>query len=156
MLGGESFFPPVQYSPLWFFLGLGLIALIIVWYVIVAVITRKRAVPPAPVSGFSLPLTVEARERYLGFIDEVGDRYARGRMTYSEAHHEISVIVRAFAAEAGGVRAPYMTLADLRAADQPQLADTVEGLYPGAFSGVQQGPVDLAVDRARGLVSTWN
>ena len=39
--------------------------------------------------------------------------------------------------EARGVRAPYMTLADLRRTRHTPLADTIEGYYPGAFSGTE-------------------
>ena len=156
MPGDESFYPPVQYSPLWFLLGLLIIVIVVTWYIVIAIITRKRA-RPAPEPQYGPPiLTQSARDRYTGFIDQVGSRYRNGEVAYNDAHHELSVIVRTFAAEARGVRAPYMTLEDLRAAEQQPLADTVETLYPGAFSGQDAGPVDIAVERARRLVREWN
>jgi len=155
MPGGESFFPPVQYSPLWFFLGIAIILLVVVWYVLVLWFTRKRALPPPPPAPFSFPLPDSARDRYLGFIDDVNTSYRRGTLSYSDAHHELSVIVRAFAAEARGVRAPYMTLQDLRDGDHTAIADIVERLYPGEFSGRQDSPIEVAVSRAKGLVATW-
>jgi hypothetical protein len=155
MPGDESFFPPVQYSPLWFLLGVGIFVAIVIWYVAVIWFTRKRALPPPPPAPFSLPLPDEARNRYLGFIDDVNAGYRRGTLSYSDAHHELSVIIRAFAAEARGVRAPYMTLQDLRDGDHTALADIVEKLYPGEFSGRQENPIEVAVSRAKGLVSTW-
>lgn len=155
MPGDESFFPPVQYSPLWFFLGVGIFVAIVIWFVAVIWFTRKRALPPPPPLPFSMPLPDSARDRYLGFIDDVNAGYRRGALSYSDAHHELSVIIRAFAAEARGVRAPYMTLQDLRDGDHTALADIVEKLYPGEFSGRQDNPIEVAVSRAKGLVSTW-
>ena len=155
MPGDESFYPPVQYSPIWFLLGIGIIVLVIAWYVVVALITRKRARPQSNFQYGPPILTPSTRERYIGFIDTVYQRYSSGTIAYAEAHHELSGVIRTFAAEARGVRAPYMTLEDLRNARQEPLADAVETLYPGAFSGLESGPVDVAVERARRLVSEW-
>jgi len=155
MPGDESFYPPVQYSPLWFLLGVGIILLVVIWYILVAVITRKRPLPQSTIQYAPPVLTASARDRYIGFIDAVYTRYTSGTIAYAEAHHELSGVIRTFAAEARGVRAPYMTLEDLRAARQEPLADAVETLYPGAFSGLEAGPVDVAVERARKLVAEW-
>lgn len=155
MPGDESYFPPVQYSPVWFLIGVGIFVAIVIWIVAVIWFTRKRALPPPPPLPFTLPLPDEARNRYLGFIDDVNTGYRRGTLSYADAHHELSVIVRAFAAEARGVRAPYMTLQDLRDGDHTALADIVEKLYPGEFSGRQESPIEVAVSRAKGLVATW-
>jgi hypothetical protein len=121
----------------------------------VLVLTRR----PAPVPQFvgSLPeLTITVRERYLGRIDDVARRYSEGDVGFSEAHHELSALVRSFAAEARGIRAPFMTLDDLRHTPHRELAETVEGLYPGAFSGSTTGSIGEATHRASELVRTWN
>ena len=65
-------------------------------------------------------------------------------------------MVRAFAAQAQGVRAQYMTLDDLRHTPHAALAQTVERLYPGAFSGRTDGSIDEATARASELVQRWN
>jgi hypothetical protein len=155
VLGGESFFPPVQYSPLWLVIGVVLIALVAGWVLFVLLLTRRRPEPYAFVG--SIPqLTETVREAYLGRIDDVRRRYEAGAVGFSDAHHELSALVRSFAAEAQGVRAQYMTLDDLRRTPHRALAETVERLYPGAFSGTAGGRIDDAVHRANELVRTWN
>jgi hypothetical protein len=49
-----------------------------------------------------------------------------------------------------------MTLDDLRRTPHQALAETVERLYPGAFSGTAGGRIDEAIHRANELVRTWN
>jgi len=152
---GGSFFPPVQYSPLWLVIGVVLIALVIGWIVFVLVLTRRRPEPYEFVD--TIPqLTETVRDEYLGRIDDVGRRYAGGAVSFSDAHHELSALVRGFAADAQGVRAQYMTLDDLRHTPHRALAETVERLYPGAFSGTTGGRIDDAVARASELVRSWN
>ena len=153
--GGQSFYPPVQYSPIWLVIGVVLLALVVGWVVYVLLLTRRR--PERYEFVGSIPqLTETVREAYLSRIDDVARRYAGGAVGYSDAHHELSALVRSFAAEAQGIRAQYMTLDDLRHTPHRALAETVERLYPGAFSGTAGGRIDDAVHRANELVRTWN
>jgi hypothetical protein len=154
-LTGGSFYPPVQYSPLWLVIGVVLVALVIGWLVFVLLLTRRRPQPYYFV-GTIPQLTETVREAYLVRIDDVGRRYGAGAVSFSDAHHELSALVRSFASEAQGVRAPFMTLDDLRRTPHRALAETVERLYPGAFSGTNDGRIDDAIARASELVRTWN
>lgn len=150
-----EFFPPVQYSPGWILLSLLILVLIAAWIVFVLVLTRRRPVPVQVSQPFP-GLTASVRETYLASIDDVGRRYAHGQVAFSEAHHELSALVRSFAADARGVRAQYMTLDDLKSTPHHDLAETVEQLYPGAFSGETGGSIDQAAARASELVRRWN
>ena len=156
MLGDEVYYPPVQYSVLWLLLGFGIFVLIAVGYFLIWWLTRPK---PQPIDPSRLQpayvLTPTVRDRYLGLIDDVNTRHTAGETSYSEAHHELSSVVRSFALEARGVRAPYMTLADLRRTNHTPLADTIEGYYPGAFSGTEGESVARATERAKALVSSW-
>jgi len=154
-LGGETFFPPVQYSPIWLVIGVVLIALVAGWILFVLLLTRRRS-DPYQFVGTIPQLTETVREAYLARIDDVGRRYDAGAVGFSDAHHELSALVRSFASDAQGVRAQYMTLDDLRRTPHRALAETVERLYPGAFSGATGGRIDDAVARAGELVRTWN
>jgi hypothetical protein len=155
MPGGESFYPPVQYSPLWFLLGAGILILILAWYLVLFFSTRATRRPPMIVDGIPA-LTETVRDTYVARIDDVGRRYSTGQVSFSGAHHELSALVRTFAAESRGVRAQFMTLEDLRHTPHRTLAETVGTLYPGAFSGDERGSVEAAIARARELVRTWN
>ena len=152
---GGSFFPPVQYSPLWLVIGVVLMALVAGWILFVLLLTRRRP-EPYEFAGSIPQLTETVREAYLARIDDVRLRYDTGAVGFSDAHHELSALVRSFASEAQGVRAQYMTLDDLRRTPHRALAETVERLYPGAFSGTRAGRIDDAVHRANELVRTWN
>lgn len=157
MPDGSGFYPPVQYSPLWALIGLALLVLIAAWITFVLVFTRRRKQPAAPADQQSGgPYPVEAlRVRYLGLIDEVAVAHARGMLDFRQSHQRLSLIVREFAGSARGVRAEYMTLEELRSLQLAPLSATVGELYPGAFSGLETGSVQLAVDRARRLVGEW-
>jgi len=158
MPDGNGFFPPVQYSPVWLILGVLLILAVIGWLIFVLIFTRRRAVragsgapfgqyaPPAP----SLLVT------YLGLIDDVERASVAGTLETREAHQRLSLLVREFAANSRGIRAPYMTLEDLNATRLGPLAETVGELYPGAFSADSSGSVSAAAARARKLVQFWN
>ncbi|MGV8884076.1 MAG: hypothetical protein ACOH1T_00615 [Microbacteriaceae bacterium] len=157
MLGDEVYYPPVQYSVIWLLLGLGIFVMIAVGYFLIWWLTRKKPVAvdsPRPQPAYHLTPTV--RERYVGLVDEVNARHIAGQTTYAEAHHELSRVVRSFALEVRGVRAPYMTLADLRSTNNTPLANTIEGYYPGAFSGTEGESVARAAERAKALVASWN
>jgi hypothetical protein len=154
MPGGE-FLPPVQYSPVWLALGVLILVVIVGWYLFALLSTRRPPAQVAPVDGLR-PFAPPAREVYLQRIDDVNRRYAAGAVGFSDAHHELSALVRSFAAEARGIRAQYMTLDDLRKTEHHGLAATVEALYPGAFSGAATGSIDDATFRASELVRSWN
>jgi hypothetical protein len=146
----------VQYSPLWLVLGVVLLLLIAGWIIFVLLFTRRRRqpVPADPLPG--IPYQVGAlRERFIALIDEVALAHATGVLDFRQSHQRLSLIVREFAGSARGIRAPYMTLEDLRALQLTPLSATVGELYPGAFSGQENGSVQQAVDRARRLVGEW-
>ncbi len=157
MPGVDGYFPPVQYQPWWVLIGILLILLVVGWIVFVLVFTRRRrqlAPVGNPLAG--LPLDPHAlRANYLSLIDEVAAAHATGALDFRQSHQRLSLIVRQFAAEARGIRAPYMTLDDLRALRLGPLTTTVGELYPGAFSGQETGSVDTAIARARHLVNEW-
>jgi len=155
MPGGETFAAPVQYSPLWLLLGVLIVVLVVGWYVFVLVLTRRRTAPQQYAGSFT-DLTTTVRDSYVARIDRVRARYAAGEVGFADAHHELSALVRSFAAQAQGVRAQYMTLDDLRHTPHAALAETVERLYPGAFSGRTDGSIDEATARASELVRRWN
>lgn len=154
MPGGDGFAAPVQFSPVWTLLGVGILLLIAAWFVIVLALTRRRhADDPRQLNA---PFTTSSyRSAYLDLIDEVGEAYRAGRVSSAEAHQRLSLIVREFAAGIRGVRAPYMTLAELRSSSIDPLADTVAELYPGAFAARPGASVAEAEEHARALVSGW-
>jgi hypothetical protein len=157
MPGGDGFFPPVQYAPWWMLIGVGILILVALWYVFVLFSTRRRPVPPpqeryAPVG----PPPQLLRHRYLGMIQDTQAAHESGRLSFREAHHQLSLLLRSYVAEREGIQTIHMTLEDLRDAQLTPLSAAVERLYPGAFSDTtQHGTVADAAADARRLVESW-
>jgi hypothetical protein len=156
MPGGNGFYPPAQFSPIWFVIGVALLVIVVVYFVLVLVLTRRSRVQEDYVGLEGLPMSPYAvRDTYLALIDDVVRAHGEGGLGAREAHQRLAVVVREFAAHSRGVRAPYMTLGDLRASRVGPLADTVEALYPGEFGPDDARGVVTAAERARRLVSEW-
>ncbi|MDM4763499.1 hypothetical protein QT381_10805 [Galbitalea sp. SE-J8] len=153
MPDADGFYPPVEFSPLWLLLAAAIVVALVAYLVLSLALTRPRATTPDDGD----PLAAgDLRISYLLLIDEVGVAYREGRLSAPEAHQRLSLVVREFAARMRGIRAPYMTLADLREQRIDPLADTVAELYPGAFGAGPGTPsVELAAARARELVGGW-
>ncbi len=151
------FFPPVQYTPIWPILALGIVVLIVAWFVLVLRFTRERRVQgPVDLDWMPAADTERLRGRYLDLIGDIETAYARGDTDARAAHQRLSMLVRSFAFEASGMRAQQMTLADLRRSHATRLVDAVEGFYPTSFSTVEHGSVAVASDSARRVVISWN
>lgn len=153
---GEGFFPPVTYSAWWTVLAVVILVVIAVFVAAVLFFTRVRA-DPASESDLSWlpPSPGELTVKYLGLIGEVETATVRGELGVREAHQRLSQLLRFHAFEASGVRAPQMTLTDLRAAELSSLTDAVERLYPGAFAEIERGGVAQSADMARRVVQSW-
>jgi hypothetical protein len=152
----NGIFGPMQFSPLWTLLGVLIILVIIAWYVFALVRTRRKPIPYVqdPLADFFEP-GERLRATYASLIDDVVRENAKGTLPTRQAHQQLSLIVREFAAQSRGIPAQYMTLEDLRATHVAPLSSTVGELYPGAFSADSTGSVTTAADRARRLVNEW-
>ena len=156
MPAGDEFAGPVGYSAVWGWLALAAVLVVVAWYAGVAWWARPRRRPagerPAP-----LP---DVRQRHLAELDRIEQDVHAGRITARAGYQRTSLTVRTFVTEAGGVPARTMTLTDLRAADQPRLADAVALMYPPEFAPAEaqssDGHLRDTLGRARELVATWS
>ena len=155
---GEGFFPPAQYALVWGVLAAVIILAVVLFYAAVLWFTRAQEKPEAAPADISwLPVdTEELRVKYVDQIDRIAVDHRRGALTGRAAHQQLSLLLRFFAFEADGVRAPNMTLSDLKASAQLPLADAVARFYPGAFAADEPRSVEEAVDTARQVVRSWN
>lgn len=151
MPGVDGFYPPVQFSPLWAFLGFGLLLLVVLWFVLVPVFTKAKPLPFLPTPPRPGP-PVPARTRYAHLIDEIEHAYALQQLTVREAHQRLSSVVRAYAHESSGYPASAMTLSELRQLDLPRLSSAIERFYPAEFGAAAHGSVADAVMDARRVV----
>lgn len=153
---GEGFFPPVTYSLWWTVLAVAILLVIVLFYAAVLFFTRPRREPDSETDLSWLPPSpAELRLKYIDLIGEVETSSARGDLGIREAHQRLSQLLRFHAFEASGIRAPQMTLTDLRAEQLSSLTTAVERLYPGAFAEIERGGVAESADMARRVVQSW-
>lgn len=151
-------YPPSQYGWPWLVLGIGLLLVIVAWYVllpfIVRGVTREPAapppIPPRPLTPLQLAKQV-AFDRIMVVEGAVGD----GAMDVRDAHLELSAILRDFATQVTGVDARPMTLTELRASSLEQVAAVVATYYPIAFGISEHSQLGTAATDAKGVLSAW-
>ncbi|OMH36868.1 hypothetical protein [Tersicoccus sp. Bi-70] len=171
MNDGGRFYGPLPYEPVWLWIGLGILAAVVAWYVWALVSTRRSRRKWQLPGAQGLP---RLRQEYLARIDAVAAAVDRGELTARQAHQRLSRLVRVFAHQASGVSTHTMTLADLRAlptapqeassassastANTPAVAgvaDAVAVLYPAEFGVPEAADARRAVDAAREVVRSW-
>jgi hypothetical protein len=144
----DNLFPPLAHSGMWLALGIvaGLLAIaLVVW--------MFHAVPDAAAKAQAVRLTVKGR--YLGEIDALHQRFARGEITERQLHHELSKTVRRYAEEHGAPGALAMTAADLRALGLDEVAGVVAGYEPPQFMAKPVCDPPASVTAARELIEAW-
>lgn len=153
MPGDNGYYAPVAYSQGWTVLAIGIIALVIGWYLFVWLFHRRRT-PAAQRLVVVAP--EELSTRYIHLVDNVEAAYAGGELSTRAAHQKLSLIVRLYAQEASGVPAGVMTLADLTEAKLTRVADTVARYYPTEFAADADGDVAQSAALARQAVTPWS
>lgn len=156
MQDSGGFYGPLQYSPAWLWAGIGLLVLVLGWYVLVFLSTRQRT-GPAAAPRFTPPSDIHRlKEAYLQRIDAVEADAAAGLLTSRASHQELSLLVRKFTRDVTGVDAPRMTLAELDSHPLPAAATAVGRLYPGEFGAEPLPPLARSAETARQAVRSWN
>ena len=152
-------YPPSQYGLLWLMLAIGLVLLIVAWYVmlphLVRRFTKPRVVTPPVVSPRRPTPLQTARQVAFDRIGAVEAAVTAGSMDVRDAHIELSAILREFATTITGIDARSMTLTELRASRFDALAVVVATYYPIAFGVPEHSGLSGAADRAREVLAAW-
>jgi hypothetical protein len=146
---GDELQAPVGYDGPWVLLAVLALALVGGYYAGVFWWTRR---------GPRLPAARAPREETLTQLDDIEAEVAAGRVTARVGHQRISDAVRRFVAEASGMPARTMTLAELEQEGPPELAAVVAVLYPPEFAAgdaLARERFGTVLERARQLVSSW-
>ncbi|WP_185714883.1 hypothetical protein [Gulosibacter macacae] len=147
--------PLVGYTPTWFLLGLALVALIAAYYLVVAVLHRQRfetAPPPAPEPPVDLAALNAAA---VSEVSEVEALAHSGELGGRAAHERLSAIVRGYVAEATGIPADRMTLADLERSPLRGTTLAVARFYPAVFAADAPNDLDASLRAAREVLAGW-
>ncbi|WP_404387177.1 hypothetical protein [Humibacillus xanthopallidus] len=151
-----GFYAPDLYAARWLWIGVGVLALVVLWYVFVWSSTRPRRVRiPARVTPDRLS---RLRADYTRQIDLVLGRAARGEITQRAGHQQLSVLVRHFVQEVSGIHAPTMTLTELTATGErlTPVSQVVGQLYPGEFGPREAETLAGAGEVAKQVVGRWS
>ena len=151
-------YPAMEYSWPWLVVALGVIVVIVAWYLLLPILARFRLRKPqlAPVPQIP-PLTglAPARRTALARISAVEKGVAAKTLPIREAHLELSAILREFAFAVTGVDARVMTLAELKASNFHSIADVVAQYYPIAFQVTEHTALGNSAELARRVVESW-
>lgn len=158
----DSLFPPMQYDPIWFIIGIGLILVAAVFIALLLFFTKK--VNPNH-SLKALPQEVQGEERlslikthYSGEIKELEESWRDKEISTRKAFQLLSISIRNFTHEYSGSQAFAMSLRDLEEAQAPEiLAEKIRHYYPIAFEEAgRTGNFSLAAEDAQKLIMVWN
>jgi hypothetical protein len=150
----DDLYGPLRPSAWWAVLAVALVVLVIAWFAWVLWSTRRRRPGRRTVADRPPATPAEHRARTLAAIDELEAACADGRLDARELFQRLSPLVRRYVYETSGRPAHVRSLEDLRD-DDPELAATVEWLYPEEFAADAPGAVDEGLARARWYVTTF-
>ena len=147
---------PAFFSPIWVVLALLSVFLIVIIYVLIFFVTRKKQIKTLAHLSVSEPVVVDLqaiRAKYLAMVDEVVAQFDSGKLKASETHQQLSLIVRRFFTEAYKFRAEFLTLSDLKKTNKKALAAAIEKYYPSEFDLLENGSVSNSAEIARQLIN---
>ena len=155
MSGSSFYYGQISYSPLWVIIGLGLIAIAASIVLVIFRVTRRRNIKTLGTLHIKAPKVVNMnvlRDKYAKLINQAEERFIKRQIKASEAHQQLSLLVRLFYYEAMGFHADVMTLGDLKKSNYKRLEKLVGQYYPAEFDKLENGAVSQSAQRAREIV----
>ena len=155
MSGSSFYYGQISYSPLWVIIGLGLIAIAASIVLVIFRVTRRRNIKTLGTLHIKAPKVVNMnvlRDKYVKLINQAEERFIKRQIKASEAHQQLSLLVRLFYYEAMGFHADVMTLGDLKKSNYKRLEKLVGQYYPAEFDKLENGAVSQSAQRAREIV----
>ena len=155
MSGNSFYYGQISYSPLWLVISLGLFLIGASVIFVIFRITRRRNIKTLSTLHIQAPKVVNMnvlRDKYIKLINQAEDRFIRRQIKASEAHQQLSLLVRLFYCEGMGFHADVMTLDDLKKSNYKRLEKLVNQYYPAEFDKLENGAVSQSAQRAREIV----
>jgi hypothetical protein len=145
---------PMPYSPWWLWLGLLLLAFVIVWCAGAFVWTlpahRLRRLPVVRSMHAAL-----LRRRFTSRIRSVDKQYRAGELSAAQACGQMSRTLRSFLHQATGARAQYMHVSDISASPLAETAPLFSDLHDGQFNTTSDVNVSRVGSAAEEMIRTW-
>lgn len=152
-----SLHPPIQYSLLWLIIGVSIIGFILLWYVIVYFLSRRKS--PTTIESIGAGSAVRdlngIKMKYLQMIDQSYVKYQAHQITLRQFHKELSITVRYFVYEVTYLPTQKMTLRDFIRLPYPKLTSIIGDYYEKEFSVIEHGDPQTAAATAKELISLW-
>ena len=146
---------PLPYSSSWLWIGLALLALVILWYIGVVVWTlpshRLRRIPL--VRGLHARLL---RYRFIRSLRAIDKRFRTGDLTPAVAGAQMSRTLRSFLHQATGTRAQYMHVDAIAESDVAEAAPLLSALNEAQFNPGSRVDVCRIGSAAEELIRTWS
>lgn len=155
MSGNSFYYGQISYSPLWLIISLGLLLIVVSIIYAIFRVTRRRNIKTLGTLRIQAPKVVNMnvlRDKYVRLINQTEERFIRRQIKASEAHQQLSLLVRLFYCEGMGFHADVMTLDDLKKSNYKRLEKLVNQYYPAEFDKLENGAVSQSAQRAREIV----
>lgn len=149
----EDFYGPIRPALGWALLGVALAVAVVGWYAWVWWTTRPPRRPSRPEATGPAWTLEERRAAALAELDQLEAAHAAGELSAREVFQRLSPLVRRYVYETSGAPVHVRSLDDLRGSADPELASTVEWMYPEEFAAWSPGAVAEGLARARWYLS---
>lgn len=148
-----EFTGPLGYSSLWVWSAIAALVLVVLFYLAVILWSYGGQSDRSPRVDIGA-----ARSRAMSELDRIGHQVYAAEVSERVGHQQLSAVIRGFVSSVSTLPAHTMTLADLREAGVPHLADTIALLYPPEFAPevAATEPFAVTLDHGRQVVLSWN
>ena len=147
---------PASYNVIWSIIAIAIVLLIGLGIFLIFFFTRKKEIKTIAHLETSEPVVIDLasiRSKYLAMVDQTVQKFNAKQIKASEAHQELSLIIRRFFAEAYKFRAEFLTLRDLKKTNKKALTAAIERYYPDEFNLLEKGSVADSAETARQLIN---
>lgn len=145
---------PPGFSAWWLAIGIGLLLLVIVWYITVFVATM----PSGRLRGIPVIRDMHAwvlRHRFARTAASISRRHRDGELTGEQAGAALSRTLRSFLHQATGQRAQYMHVGTIAASDLRAATPLLEALGEARFDRSSTLDADKLGRDTEELIRTW-
>ncbi|MDA2891788.1 hypothetical protein PDG61_12760 [Mycolicibacterium sp. BiH015] len=146
---------PPGYSLVWLWLGLAMLAFVIIWYALLLVVTmpshRLRRIPGVEELHGRL-----LRHRFAKTVGAITRRHRDGELSTEQASAALSCTLRSFLHQATGIRAQYMQLRAIATSDLAPAAPLLEALGSAQFDRASTVDVGTLGDQTEKLIRSWS
>jgi hypothetical protein len=145
---------PSPYAATWLWVGLALLAVVVIWYVAVFTWTlpaeRLRSIPWIRSVHSKL-----LRRRLSRAIHAIDEQYRAGELTAAQAGRQMSRTLRSFLHQATGTRAQYMHVDRMSSSELAEAAPLLAALNDAQFNSASPVDVSEVGSTAEELIRSW-